>query len=479
MGNNSMSSKVNINTSFWLFSISVLFALTLPVLIRDGMFMDAMLYTSVSHNLSQGIGTFWFPQFSLHNIASLNSFHEQPPLVFGIQSLFFKVLGDSMYVERLYTFLTLIITAFLINVLWKDIYKDIAKLKKMGWLPILFWISIPVCFWSYSNNMHENTMGIFTLLAVIFGYRGLVSDKHHYLNYFLAGSFVFLATLSKGIPGFFPIAVPLLYWGFNRFISFNNILRALFVITLIPITAYVVLLLIPESSESLKIYFFERVLHRINEVPTVDSRFYILIKLLLELLPLGIVTSIILFFNFKSKQKTQINKLNDFWFFILVGLASSLPLMLTMVQKGFYFVPALPFFSIAFAILVGPIVVQFKDKLVTKTKFLFLVSSFLLLAVCIVTFMQVGKYSRNKELLEDVYKIGPVIPKKSIVSIPNDLWNEWDLQCYLARYYYISLETTKLEDYFIVEKQTKVDTLKGYEKILLQTHRFDLYKKLK
>ena len=90
------------NLPFWLLTFSVLIVLTLPNLIKGGMFMDAMLYTSVSHNLSMGIGTFWFPQFSVRNIANLPSFHEQPPLVFGIQALFYKLLGDSMYVERLY-----------------------------------------------------------------------------------------------------------------------------------------------------------------------------------------------------------------------------------------------------------------------------------------------------------------------------------------------------------------------------------------
>ena len=79
-------------TPFWLLAFSILIVLTLPKLIQDGMFMDAMLYTSVSHNLSLGIGTFWFPQFSVHNLAGLSSFHEQPPLIFGFQAIFFKIL---------------------------------------------------------------------------------------------------------------------------------------------------------------------------------------------------------------------------------------------------------------------------------------------------------------------------------------------------------------------------------------------------
>ena len=191
-------------TPFWLLAFSILIVLTLPKLIQDGMFMDAMLYTSVSHNLSLGIGTFWFPQFSVHNLAGLSSFHEQPPLIFGFQAIFFKILGDSLYVERFYTFLTLCITAFIIQLLWKEIYKNDQKLKRLGWLPIILWITIPVCFWSYSNNMHENSMGIFTLSAVLFIFKSFDTDKAHLKLYLRAGFFIFLATLSKGLPGFFP-----------------------------------------------------------------------------------------------------------------------------------------------------------------------------------------------------------------------------------------------------------------------------------
>lgn len=130
--------------------------------------MDAMLYTSVSHNLSMGLGTFWFPWFSKHNVAGLSTFHEHPPLVFGIQSMFFKVLGDSMYVERFYVFCTIILTIYLINILWKEIFTENDELRLMGWLPVLLWILNPTCFFSYRNVMQENTMGIFTMIAVLF-----------------------------------------------------------------------------------------------------------------------------------------------------------------------------------------------------------------------------------------------------------------------------------------------------------------------
>lgn len=472
----------NRQTPFWIITISVLIGLTLPTLIRDGMFMDAMLYTSVAHNLSMGIGTFWFPQFSLHNIAGLTSFHEQPPLVFGIQSVFFKILGDSLYVERFYTFLTMCITALLINLLWKEIYRNNNGLKSLGWLPIILWITIPVCFWSYSNNMHENTMGIFTLSSVLLIYKASQSEKYRLMTWVLAGVFIFLATLSKGLPGFFPIIVPFLYWLTIRKNTFSKTFLQTFIITLVPVIIYGILFLIPESKESLSTYLFKRALHRINEVPTIDNRFFILYRLFTELLPQ--ISFVVIFFIIANltKIKSQISKnLRSSVFFIAVGLSASVPLMLTMVQKGFYAVPALPFFAIGLSILIADIILHLTERIDVqnkKYKLFLLLSSLLLLSTITFSFIQIGKPGRNKELLHDVYLIGNVVPRQTTVSIPKYMWNEWDLQCYLMRYFNISLEPKFHNYYFILDNSLRADTLTGYKKVDIKTIQYDLYKRL-
>ncbi len=468
-------------TPFWVLTTAIIIVLTLPVLIQDGMFMDAMLYTSVSHNLGLGIGTFWFPQFSNSNIAGLSSFHEQPPLVFGIQSLFYKVLGDSMYVERIYTLLTTCCTALLIIYLWRYCHKNFMKEKKLAWIAVIFWISIPVCFWSYSNNMHENTMGIFTLAAVIFIYQAFQSQRNIYLYLFLCGFSIFLATLSKGIPGFFPITVPVLYWLFTKKINFTKALVYSIVITIIPLCIYGLLWLYPESNKSLSIYLFQRVLHRISEDPTVGSRFYILGRLFMELIPqLSIVCIVLGIARFKRVRILISERLRESAFFCSIGLAASAPLMLTMVQKGFYFVPALPFFAIGLAMLIAPVVSRWltKDKTSPSLRFLS-ITVLLLFASITFTVLQYGKASRNKDLLHDVYAIGNHLGKFKTISIPEALWNQWDLQCYLIRYYNISVEKGDQHSYSIVDKTISTEIVKNYKRIELNTVEHDLYQKIK
>ena len=36
------------------------------------------------------------------------------------------------------------------------------------WIPILFWLIIPIVAWSYKNNLLENVTGLFSLFAVYF-----------------------------------------------------------------------------------------------------------------------------------------------------------------------------------------------------------------------------------------------------------------------------------------------------------------------
>ncbi len=464
---------------FWLVTLSALVGLTLPVLIQDGMFMDAILYTSVSHNLGTDIGTFWFPQFSKLNVGELSSFHEQPPLIFGIQSLFFRLLGDSMYIERFYTFLVMCITAMLINILWKSIYRNNEQTRRMGWLPILLWITIPICFWSYSNNMHENTMGVFTLLAVLLTYNTLQSDKQGVVRMILPGIFIFLATFSKGLPGFFPITTPLIYWLTTKRIRFSKaILYTVFLLG-IPLLIYAILICFTESRESLSMYFFKRALLRINEVPTTNNRFYTLISLFQDLLPQLSFTVIILTVALVKKIKlSQAGDKSLFLFFMGVGFAGSLPLMLTMVQKGFYYVPSLPFFAIGLAILISPVLLHYIEKInVEGRKYKTAVGCGLLLFLSVIAFslFQTGKASRDKEMLEDVYLIKGIVPKYDSISVPDRIWNDWSLQCYLIRYCNINMVPGNETKFHLVEKNNRTDSLPGYKSVYIPTSHYDLF----
>ncbi len=440
--------------------------------------MDGMLYTCVSKNLANGIGSFWFPVFSKYGFGGLTSFHEHPPLVFAIQSVFFKLLGNGMYTERIYVLFTLALTCYLIVCIWKYVNKDVDE-RKIAWLPLFFWIIIPVCFWSFSNNMHENTMGIFVLFSVLFYLRSLKEDKILFIV--LSAIFIFLATFSKGIPGLFPVAMPFLYWLTLRKINFAKVFFHSLILIAIPVLIYAVLLCFPSANESLSNYFLKRVLHRIGENPTVESHFYIAGRIVVELLPvIGVV--VLLIFTFRKKFILRREKKQLAVFFILLGLAGVLPLMLTMVQKGFYFIPSLPFFAIGFGLVVSKPLSHWAVRIVNaKTNKIMLISSvILLIGVFVFSFLNIGKASRDKEMLNDVKEFGRVIPEFSEVSISEHRWNDWPLQCYLIRYHNISIDPQHADNkYRIIDKNAPDSTVTNYQKVDLPTLQFDLYKKIR
>jgi 4-amino-4-deoxy-L-arabinose transferase-like glycosyltransferase len=464
----------------WSFTLAVFIILICPGLIQDGMFMDGQQYAIVAKNLANGSGSFWFPHLSdTWMKAGSSSFMEHPPLVYGIESLFFRLFGYSMYTERLYSLSTAILSAYLIVLCWRLISTD-EEMKKLAWFPVLLWILIPVNYWSYQNNMQENTMGLFTLLAVYFLIRALIQKSQVFIFLTLGGAAIFLASFSKGPPGLFPLATIGIYWISIQKISFIKVLSYTFYILFIPSLIYALLLLNVEAKESLSFYFFDRLLYRINNEGVVENRFYSISKTLLELAP-GIILSLVIMLVAKRKYKEfKPSKTQKNWalFFLLLGISGSFPLILTAVQRGFYLVPAMPFFAIAITLYTAPFLSKLLKKIKPKTtKWLTVVSAILLLISLSFSMYQVGKTGRDKEMLHDVYIIGEQIPEGTSVKIEAYLYDNWSLQFYLLRYFDISLgPSVDNSDYFLVEKGHAPSL--DFEKVSLDTKLFDLYKRM-
>ncbi len=464
---------------FWIISLTTLLALTVSSLVQDGMFMDAMLYTSVSRNLSLGLGSFWFPYFDPWNVIGISSFHEQPPLGFGIQSLFFRVFGDHIFVERLYTFFTICITTLLIITLWNQIFRKDGQYKTMGWLPVLLWITIPVCFWSYSNNMHENTMGLFILLSILIMYRCLQSDKLLPGYWILAGICIASAVLTKGFPGLFPISFPFLYWVIMKENSFKRMALQTTLLLGLIILFGLLLYLYPPSRESLSIYLFKRAFARINSMHSVDSRFFILFRLLSELIPAFCFTALIFLISKIKKIEFILTGYRKMAFlFLATGISGSLPLMLTMVQNGFYFVPALPYFGLAFAILnVGPIYALILKMKTQVLKYLSIASLVLFCGVGIFIYSKIGHTVRDQAMLSDIHLMGRSVPAFSSFEAEPAVYANSALSCYLVRYYNISLNVSDTNRYYLGTKNGSVVSKIPFKKMDLPLQLFDLYQR--
>lgn len=425
--------------AFFWFTAGVFLVVLLPRLAQDGMFMDGELYAAVAHNEALGYGTFWQPRFSAVGLAGMTTFHEHPPLFFGLLATWFKVFGSGFWVERLFALCMAMLVAWCIMGIWRSLL-PFEPGRRTAWWPVLLWIIIPTVFWSIHNNMMENTMAVFTTAAVWCVIQAWGRGRSWIV---VAGVLVLLAALTKGLPGLFPLAAPLLFsLVLDRGRIKRGILDAL-LMSAIVVGGLALLWYLPESNANLRPYVEKRLLHRIAEVPTVDHRFASLEMLATNLLGPLALAALVWWIGGGRAVPGDPDRRRRSLALLLVGLAGVLPLMLTMVQKSFYMGAALPIMALAVALPVHGHVAALVDRVAFKPLILRVIRGagiVLVMGALMGAILLFGTPGRDAELLSDVHRIGQVVPPGTKVGLPNSMWDDWSLQTYLMRYHSISLD---------------------------------------
>jgi len=471
---------------FWVCTLGVFIIAILPSLVQDGMFIDGTQYAVVSKNFANGLGTFWFPHISQNwNMMGSQVFLENPPLVYAIQGMFFKIFGDSLYTERIYCLFTALVGVFLIMRIWNQVTQRNKEIQKLSWLPVLIWVSMPIVFRSYQMNVQENTMGLFIMASVYFVLKGIESVKLSYLYIILGGIFIFLATLCKGVTGLFPLVAVAVYWVSRGKIKFHKVLIFSLILLLVPVLLYILILLNDNAYESFNFYYESRLLERIYNDPVVNSHFHIILRLLLNLLPAIVVSAIVIIFRRKKINLTEHQEeKRHVVFFLLLGLAGSLPLTFTLVQRDFYLGPSLPFFALAFSLFMSLYLVDVLKQFSQKVRIfnLFRVLSIsLLIGGLIYTGLMVGKTGRDHDILHDTYLVGDNIEEGTrvhlIEAVKYDSLKHWNLELYLARYFNISLGAPRQDTKYIILGEEAVPPDELFELIPLDTETYHLYQR--
>ncbi len=482
----------NKNLPFLLFTFSVIMVLIVSQLIQDGMFMDGEFYTCVGKNLADGLGTFWNPHLSK---TYMYSFHVQPPLYFGLLAVFYKVLGSSMYVERLFCFVFFVGAAIYIHKIWKKMYADKnavvgvitnnGLVSKLSWLPVLFWVTIPVCFWAYTNHVMEVVMSFFAIASVYHIFIALNNNENVIFNLIVAGVFIFLSSLTKGAQGLFPVVGAGAFWLVSQKISFKKMFFYSTILVAVPAIIYGFLLITnKEVYDSFYNYFQIRYTRVFNNLEsTTDNRFDIIIQLFMELLPMLLFT--VLFFAVvgvftNNKQNQEKTKRNLIFWFLLIGLSGSLPLMVTLEQRNFYLVTSLPYFAIAIAMFSGNKIATFINKINIYSrgfKIAIISCSLLLVTTFIYSATRIGECKRDADSISDVYQFGKIIPHGEIVRVPSAMNEDWNTRYYLLRYFYINMDVAPKEyKYFIIRKNLPKELVPlNYGAYAMGTKYFDLY----
>ena len=111
-----------ITFSLFVLVITGVFLLVFLPIWRPGMYLDGVIYAAISRNMAAGIGSLAVPHFTN---TLFPHFFEHPSLGLWLQSLLFRLLGDHLYVERLFVSIEFIVVSFFIVYLWAKSFSSI------------------------------------------------------------------------------------------------------------------------------------------------------------------------------------------------------------------------------------------------------------------------------------------------------------------------------------------------------------------
>lgn len=404
-----------------------------------GMFLDGIIYGNLAANLTQGIGTFWSPMTSP---SADSPFVGHPPLAFGLLALCYKTFGVHIWVTKCYSLLMVAASGLLILRLWRQV----GMKQGTGWLPLLFWILVPLVSQYACDNMLENTMAVFLLAAVACMLHSPTKQAALIGWHLLAGGLLYLAFLTKGVTGLYPLCFPLAIWVSDMvFLPKHNRRSFPLSLSLCLITAaslslciIVVGLIQPASLDYLEAYIATQVISGSKAV-TVSNRWYIIIKFFERTAVVwGLVATILCIYRKRLHRTNQqpipkAHKRTSTTFFLLT-VSGVIPMVLSTKQSDFYIITVFPYFAIAAAALLTDTVEQWIAKRGTKFQRA-MTGIALALSGCaiIMNTANYGKPGRDHTLQQDIKIIAQHLDRGEIVAMPHCMRNQYSLINYAYR----------------------------------------------
>lgn len=465
----------------------VLCTLILDRLVPEGIFLDGVTYASISRNLAIGKGSMWYLYYR-----GDWAFTEHPPLFFGIQSIFFKVLGDHYFTEKIYCFVLWVLTILVLKRFWTA-FKPADETTDTFILPLLMWCLAPTVTWGYTNNILDSTMAIWDLLAVWFLF--IACSKSSWQHFIAGGLLVFAASFTKGPVGIFPLAVPGLYWLVyenKSFASFGHALVRTFVVLVILAGCYYLLYQFREPRWMLDSYLHQQLLAALEGRRELTGngagRLAILADLVIQLLPAVAIAAVLFIIKkaVKGSAQTQANSKNIL-FLLLMGICGSLPIMLSVKQRTFYLLPALPFYVLAIALLIYPWFVSVTNKPRMKTAAFrrFNITAIIVgLALLVYLGTKVGQVGRDHELIANMKYLGTQFPPGQTFGICAEANEDYEFLAYLERYNRMEVNPVfYCAEYVLIDKQRcNNDVIPfvsaiGFKKQKFGLDRYEIYKR--
>ena len=415
----------------------ILVALTVPRMWQRGMFLDGLIYASVSRNLAMGDGTVWAPT---HTATDGAPFFEHPPLGFVLEAVGFRLAGDSFLVERGFSLLVYGLHALIIMAIWRRVMP-----AGFDWLPLLFWILPEVVTWSAVNNMLENTQALFTSVAVYCLLRtiGEASSRTQIGWSSLAGVSVVAATMTKGPVGLFPLAVPLFFPLLPHARRPPRLRVAWIAMAAVVAGAAIALVAFDAPRYEIAEYLRRQVVPSLRGQREVTSENLGIVRYLgIEVIGRMSAGVAFLWLLCRRSQSATARVQPAAWFFLAIGLVASLPIALSPKMSGHYFVPSAPFFAMAAAAFSLPAIGRL-DNLRSGgrgERVPLILAAVVLAAAILVPLVHGPVEPRDLEMVASLDAIASAIPRGSIVGTCRASQYDWSTGTYIERFFRVALD---------------------------------------
>jgi len=466
-----------------LFVVALTLITTLPKAMSHGLGGDGQFYAVVARNLSDGIGSFWMPSFSS---TLLSTFYEHPPLGLGIQSIFFRLFGDSFLVEKLYSVGTLLIVQFFMSLIWFRVFKNNERLKSLFWLPLLFLIFVPTVTHAIGNNVLENTMGVFTIIAMYSMLRS-IDNGVNYFWMFVGALMMVLAVLTKGPVGCFLLAFYPIYMFSTKLINTRITIQSSLIVVISFSALFALLLINDHARNNLFHYFNGQLMGALKDGRgmAVNSHFYIVWELLKDLMPIIFFMVVMYLFKRKNiKYNYDRDVIKYAVMFLLIGLSASIPSMISLKQNVTYIVACYPLFAIGFAVLAT---MMFDGKIdlkrgISKSGKVVSILSFLGI-ISIITFsvMNTDRVTKQENYYYDAKLFSNYLKDETVVGLCSTPAFPWDIHSFFERYYRIGLDLNNpfKNKYFLGTSSCTPSSQNQYKLVSPETGYLKLYELIK
>lgn len=430
----------------WLLALAVLIGSFLSLLLVHGLpCTDGMVYASMARNLAAGHGSFWQPYFTEYHASK---FFDHPALAISWQAWAYKVFGDHVAIEKIYSFIITLFNWLLLYALAKRFMPYLRWYH--AWILLFAWLMVPTNPWAYASNMLEPVANVFALIAlylIVVSYQQRQRGWKLFISILVAGVSTCIGVYVNGpLVLYIWLVEPCLYFVYQQEKIGRSSYRwlLLIVVTLLAFAAFV-----PAHANFMQ-YWHQQVVaalenKRINSMYFGMNRLAIVYITFIVFVPNFILATIS--YMFTAAKPTRQAKRNAV-FFVLLFIASVFPIMASSKQFYHYALQGYPYVQFALAVLLLPAIFAKLDEWFSRPKLALVFKVILvvlpLLSIVWMAFVLTHQNRFFHNYYSEAQAVIKLLGPNKVIGMPYvGLMTPAEFETYLQRYGKISIRQEK------------------------------------